>query len=258
MSDAIDHREEQIEEETLPFEFLDDADKISRKRLFFAQPVAQTRRAEMPDEIDDLDDVVHGLIPHLAIQIDFLNDNNNNKPKLSKSQIRKLVGTYAFDPDDLHKDARDSAHVRYARRQTGRFAEHGDGHLEHPQLRICPYRLELYLSRGRRDIKVYTTRRRLGRRRWSGIRRAGRLAPEAEYLGGVGCNSHSPQSLADQLQNPSMSGPPHSLCQSASASASSHGKLTVHSLLPYLQGHQTVSISLYKSIVDYTHRAPYK
>jgi len=49
-----------------------DADKVLRKRLFVAQPVTLTRRAKLPDEIDDLDDVVHHLFPHLSIQIDFL------------------------------------------------------------------------------------------------------------------------------------------------------------------------------------------
>ena len=65
------------------FQFLNYADKILGKRLFFAQPIAPTRLAEMPDEIDDLDDIVHDLIPHLAIQIDFL--NNNRDPSQQKS-----------------------------------------------------------------------------------------------------------------------------------------------------------------------------
>jgi hypothetical protein len=37
----------------------------------------------MPNKIDDLDDAVHDLIPHLAIQIDFLKQQpNSSKPAL--------------------------------------------------------------------------------------------------------------------------------------------------------------------------------
>ena len=68
--------------EDVLFQFLDDADKILGKRRFIAQAIAPTRRAEMPDEIDDLDDVVHDLIPHLAIQIDFLNNNPTEQKHL--------------------------------------------------------------------------------------------------------------------------------------------------------------------------------
>ena len=146
---------EREQEKIVLFQFLDDADKILGKRLFFAQAIAPTRLAEMPDEIDDLDDIVHDLIPHLAIQIDFLNNNRDptQQKLLFSLRNKRKSNTYAFDPDNLYKDARYSAQVGYARRQAGRFAEHGDSHLEHPQLCICPYGLELCPSRGW-DVEV--------------------------------------------------------------------------------------------------------
>lgn|SRR5216683_1527585 len=58
------------------FEFPYNANKILRKRRLVAQSVTLARRAKVPDEIDDLDDVVHHLFPHLAIKIDFLKKNS--------------------------------------------------------------------------------------------------------------------------------------------------------------------------------------
>ena len=55
-----------------PLKFLYDADEILRKRLFVAKPMTLTRSAKVSDEVDDLDDVIHHLFPHLLIKVDFL------------------------------------------------------------------------------------------------------------------------------------------------------------------------------------------
>jgi hypothetical protein len=158
--------------------------------------MAPTRRAEVPDKIDDLDNIVHDLFPHLAIQIDFLHTTNSTKPPKQKG--RKT--TYTFDPDNLHKDTRDGTHVRYARRQASRFTEHGYGNLERAQLCICVHGLELYISRSW-DIKITAgVTWWCFCQRWSVIRGAGRLAPEAKDLGGVGCNGHSGDSLLTKVE----------------------------------------------------------
>lgn len=107
--------------------------------------------------------------------------------------------TYTLDPDNLHKDTRDGSQVRYARRQASRFAEHGDGNLERAQLCICVYGLELYISRSW-DIEVTAVAWWRFGQRWSVIRGAGRPAPEAKDLGGVGCNSHSRDSLLTKVE----------------------------------------------------------
>jgi hypothetical protein len=84
MSDDTKGESKRTKKKNVLFHFLYDADKILRKRLFVAQPMALARRAELPDEIYDLDDVVHDLFPHLAIQIDFLCKPKKKKPQLSK------------------------------------------------------------------------------------------------------------------------------------------------------------------------------
>jgi hypothetical protein len=55
-----------------PLKFVYNADKILRKRLFVAKPMTLTRSAKVSDEINDLDDVIHHLFPHLLIKVDFL------------------------------------------------------------------------------------------------------------------------------------------------------------------------------------------
>ena len=55
-----------------PLKLVYDTDEILRKRLLVAKPVTLTRSTKVPDEIDDLDDVIHDLFPHLSIKIDFL------------------------------------------------------------------------------------------------------------------------------------------------------------------------------------------
>jgi hypothetical protein len=71
------------------FEFPYNADKILRKRRLVAQSVTLARRAKVPDEIDDLDDVVHHLFPHLAIKIDFLKKKTPIQPKVLSERRRR-------------------------------------------------------------------------------------------------------------------------------------------------------------------------
>lgn len=100
------------EKKTAPLELVYDTDEILRKRLFVAKPMTLTRSTKLLDEIDDLDDVIHDLFPHLSIKVDFLKQNVTVNPAISLSfslSGESKKKTYALDPDDLHKDVRDGS-----------------------------------------------------------------------------------------------------------------------------------------------------
>ena len=103
-----DYRERE-RQKTAPLELVYDTDEILRKRLFVAKPMTLTRSTKLLDEIDDLDDVIHDLFPHLSIKVDFLKQNVTVNPAISLSLAKVKKKTYALDPDDLHKDVRDGS-----------------------------------------------------------------------------------------------------------------------------------------------------
>jgi hypothetical protein len=147
-----------------PLKFLNNADKILRKPPFVAQPLALARRAEMHDELDDLDDVVQCLFPHLAIKIDFLKKKKKKRSDHDRSHHcapaqKKKKKTHLLDLDDLQKDARDSSHVGHFRGQTRSFLEHGDGHLKRPQLHVCLDGLEHHAPRKFRYVDICKEKR---------------------------------------------------------------------------------------------------
>ncbi|KAI9461896.1 hypothetical protein BJY52DRAFT_1257424 [Lactarius psammicola] len=96
----------------LDFELLHDVNKVLRQ-VRLVQPVAVARRAELPDEIGYLDDIVHDLLPQLAVEIDL-----------------------TLDLDDLHENARDCSQVRHLCGQGGGLFYHGEGHLKRPHRHI--------------------------------------------------------------------------------------------------------------------------
>ena len=85
---------ERERQKTAPLELVYDTDEILRKRLFVAKPMTLTRSTKLLDEIDDLDDVIHDLFPHLSIKVDFLKQNVTVNPShISLSLAKKKKRT---------------------------------------------------------------------------------------------------------------------------------------------------------------------